>query len=564
VKHLSPLPELLSGALLASVLAAAPARAEEAAPAPAPETAAPQSAVGAAQDGQQPAPPAPPAQPQPAQPGTPGELPPVRVGSVVLYGEEFETDPETGIITVRGNPRAIRGEDEIRATRMLINPATRTVTAEGNVYIRQGGQEFKAQRATYSFDDREGQAEDVQSLFSAYTLDARQVLLRGAPSYEARRARFSTCNLPRPHYQLYARELELYPNDRFVAKHVGIDFLGHRLITIPRLARNLDPSKDENENSLFPTFGYDSFNGPYVQKDFTLRRKAPVWLDAEAQINTFREPSGGILAATRGNLQWVGALYYRDEAENQRGRHLQVTRLPEVGLVWSPRRQPQPGQFLPHQVMGVRYPRALDISREWRLSAMVSAGYFRQHRGDNVPEKDAEGKSGGRLSLQAQGVLPVVDLGLFKLNDLRLMARQNVYDTGDAFTVLGTGIGKRIKTGNWRFSIHRFDQWTLGSTPFYFDDLELRQEWRPAMEFTTRGFNFSYTARISARNGRLFDQVFSVSKLFHCIEPRLTYRVRTQQVMVEIRIPGLSAFGRRPPGVPATTDTGGDGSPPQN
>src|SRR5207302_8585360 len=95
-------------------------------------------------------------------------------------------------------------------------------------------------------------------------------------------------------------------------------------------------------------------------------------------------------------------------------------------------------------------------------------------------------KSDGRLAMQAQAVLPKVKFGFGSLNDFRLLARESVYGSGDHFTVLGTGIAKRFRIGHFTLSVSRFDMFTEGRTPFLFDDVELRQEWRPALSYHSK------------------------------------------------------------------------------
>lgn len=486
------------------------------------------------------------------------QAPRLSVEGVTIQGDVIEgPDPTTGLITVTGNPRATRGPDEIRATRLVLNPLTRQFTAEGDVIVRQGGREFRATRLTYNFDQQEGQAEGVTTVQNTYYVRAEQMTLLPGGLQEYRRARVTTCDRRHPHYSLFCRKIHVKPEDQLVAEGVGVDVGGFRIVTVPRLTKSLARDDDDERESLYPSFGYDSRNGPYVEKEFRLKESAPVWLRADVRLNSLREPQGGILAATPGHLQFVGTLFYRDNAENQRARHMHVTRIPEVGVVWSSTNdRPRPGRFLPHQIAGVGYPRALDISSRWRLAAELSGGYFRQHRGDDLRGPDSIGKDGARLSFQAQAVLPYVKLGPLSLNGLRLMARQNVYDTGDKFTVFGTGIGKHVRLGKFRVGVDRFDHYTVGSTPFLFDDLELKEEWRPRLEYSTRQFSFSYHARIRGQGGDLYDQEFSVSKLFHCIQPRLTYRVRRQEIFLEIRIPGLSGGGRRRVGESRTKLTG--------
>jgi hypothetical protein len=479
-------------------------------------------------------------------------------GGTKISGDEFTEDRAAGQIIITGNPRAERGTDVITATRMLVNQRTREFTAEGDVVINQAGQIFRTQRATYSFDTREGRVDAVRSRFGTWYTRTQELLLRPGPSYVGNHCFLSTCSREHAHWGLHPRKLTVYPNDKLIAEDVGFDLLGIRFFTIPRIVRSLKPGEEGGDNSSYPSIGYSNFYGPFIYDDFTLIAGRPVRLDANVQINTFHEPSGGLLVATPGRLQGVGTLFYRDSADNQRSRHLQVSRLPEVGLVWTNYPAARPGRFLANQISNVSYPGYLSVSRDWMFSGQISGGYFRQHHGTSTTQPDGASKNGARLGIQAQAVQPTVQLGPIRLNDFRLMARQNVYDSGDGYAVLGTGIGKRYRFGNWRLSIHRFDQFTVGHTPFLVDDVDLNEEWRPRLAFETRGFSFSYYARLSGQRFNPYDQVFSISKVFHCLEPRITYRVRNQQIGFELRILGLNGFKRTQPGRSRTQESAED------
>lgn len=477
----------------------------------------------------------------------------VSVGDVTITGEQFEMDPATGLITVTGNPRAVRGDEDIRATRMVINPRTLQFTAEGDVIIRQGTREIRSTRATYSFDQKSGQAEQITSAMGTYYLKADQLILKPGPEYEARRASFSTCDREHKHWEIYSRVMEIVPGEEVVARNSGVDFLGMRLFTIPRYRKSL--REDEDDPMRFPSFGYDNWNGPYVRQNFTIHRGAPLWVDADVQINAFREPMGGFRMGTAGKLKFVATAFYRDIAENQRSPHMQVSRLPEVGVVWSSAEAARPGRFLGARPQSLRYPQALDLSTKWIFAAEATAGYFRQHHGQRNLGPDSVSKNGGRFLVQGQAILPLVKLGPVSLNDLRLMARDSVYDNGDNFFTYGFGIGKRVRFGNWQIRADYFQNFSEGKTPFLFDDIELRKEIRPALDFTTRNFEFSYMARINPDRGNVYDQVFSVSKLFHCLRPTLMYSVRRNEIFFELRIPGLNGGVATPPGQPRTQES---------
>lgn len=480
---------------------------------------------------------------------------------ITLEGDEVEFNPDTGLYVLTGNPRAFRGEDEIRAERMILNPRSQQATAEGDVLIRQGGQEFRATRATYNFAGRQGLADNVTTMFGTYYVRANQIELKPGLLYEGRRVQFSTCPPEHGHYGVYTRMLEVKPGETITARNVGIDVFGLRLLTIPRITRSIrEDEENERRGQVYPAFGYNSFTGPYARREFNLHRGQDYLLNADVRLNTFKPPFGGLLFGTPGKLQTTASLFYRDFSDNRSVRNLQVSRLPEVGLIWSPRERARPGEHLPHQIYGVNAPRQSQSTR-WIPAAEISAGYFRQHRGDRITDADTRSKSGGRVRLQGQVVQPVVRLGGLSLNGLRFFARQTYYDTGQQFGVAGVGIGKQIRTGLWTFRADRFDQWTFGSTPFRFDDVELRSEWRPRIEYQSRVWSFAYTLRLNGNNGNVFDQWFSVSKLHHCLQPRLTYRTRGTDILFEIRIPGISGFGRTGAGGTTTVRDTDPGAP---
>jgi hypothetical protein len=477
----------------------------------------------------------------------------ISVGDVTITGEQFEMDPATGLITVTGNPRAVRADEEIRATRMIINPRTSQFTAEGDVIIRQAGREFHSTRATYNFQQRSGQAENVTTQIKAYHINAEQFIIKPGPTYEGRRARFSTCDREHRHYEIYSRVLDIVPQEEMVAHQTGIDFLGIRLITIPEYTKSL--REGQKDPSRLPTFGYSGFTGPYVRENFNIHKGGPVWVDADVQLNTWHEPEGGFRFGTPGNFKFVGTVFYRDDADFQRAPHLEVSRLPELAVIWSPDKEVRPGRFLGETVQSVRYPNALDISRKWYFAVEADAGFFRQHHGERLVERDGRSQWGARALLQGQAVLPLVKLGPISLNDLRFIARGSTYDTGDTFATYGFGIGKKFEFGNWMVRADYYKNFTAGSTPFLFDDVELKEEVRPRIRFRTPGFEFEYYARIGANSGELFDNVFSVSKLFHCIRPTLTYSTRRNEIFMEIRIPGLSGKATSRPGESKTRES---------
>lgn len=73
----------------------------------------------------------------------------------------------------------------------------------------------------------------------------------------------TTCNLSEPHYDLIARSLAVYPDNKLVMRHVTFVALGHKLFTLPRF---VIPIKDIYKNpELIPKFGQTAEEGPYLK-----------------------------------------------------------------------------------------------------------------------------------------------------------------------------------------------------------------------------------------------------------------------------------------------------------
>jgi hypothetical protein len=314
------------------------------------------------------------------------------------------------------------------------------------------------------------------------------------------------------------------------------------------LSRSLRPDDDEENNrqSLVPALGYNSRDGFFAKKDFELVRKQSWAADLDFLLGTGRGPRAELGVATRGQVQWVGALSYQEDAPNQRSRFLEVHRLPEVGLVWRNRRErPRPGGFLP---FGVGDPgEEGNADRGWRLGAHLTAGYFIQEDGEGRDVEDSGDREGSRLQAQVSAWKPDLQLGPIRLDSARVLLRQSLYDTGDTYFAAGLGLRKEWRLAQGlEFRLQRLDYVTGGDTPFAFDEVELRHEWRPGVELRRGDWNVGYFARVKD-NGGLYDQLFAVSKRMHCLEPRLSYSTRRQQFMFDLRIEGLSPSARLAP-----------------
>jgi hypothetical protein len=239
---------------------------------------------------------------------------------------------------------------------------------------------------------------------------------------------------------------------------------------------------------------------------------------------------------TGGRLRWIGAVKLREPAPNQRVRFLDVDILPEVGVLWVPQPDVR-SRFLPIQVQDADRPS--EEADSWLTIGQLTAGYFRQRRQEfrgDVAVRESD------FRLDARGLLagPTLRVGGVRLVQPRVLIRGALYGGGEHLLLLGVGLER-----SWRFGrdvslrLQQFSHWRSGDSRFLFDEVEIRNEWRPLVEIRSGLNTFAWIARYDADRSAFFDQEFSVARVLHCLEPRLSYRTRRRQISLDVRIVGL-------------------------
>ena len=481
---------------------------------------------------------------------------------------------QNGLYVASGGVTITQGSARLSAEKATADPDTGQVVAEGSVVFTEPGRTVRGERLVYNTDTRQVRAETAQTVVKGVIVRAREI--RADPTrYTIRDASITTCDRPRPHYRLTARTVTVTPNDRIVARHVGVWLFGVRLFVAPAIDARIGQGRGEGRGSLFPRFGSNSRDSFFLEKVFPLIESPRLYLDVDPRLSVRRAITGGFdVAAPAGPaLQLIGALKYRDEAPNQRTRFLEVDRLPEVGVLWvspspapRPRRRrsvrarrppaatrpeqpgpppapPEPafrplsevGSDVAHQPGLLRPPE----SGRWYGRAQATLGYFHQREG-LAATGPALSLSHARLDLRATASRAGLRIAGLPLPVLQLFVRQALYDDGHAFNVFGLAARQEWHLGmHWSTGLHAFLHQTSEQTPFRFDQVEIRTELQPALSYTAGGTTLSWLGRMDVDRSQLFDQEYSIARVFDCLEPRLSYHARRRQITLDVRIVGL-------------------------
>jgi len=119
-------------------------------------------------------------------------------------------------------------------------------------------------------------------------------------------------------------------------------------------------------------------------------------------------------------------------------------------------------------------------------------------------------------------------------------ARFSHYGTGDDYSTLGLRLGIARTLGKDSFaSIAYITNSVNGNTPFDFDRLELKEELAGRFGFPLAGLNLELGGRYDLNGNKFFDSEITVSKVLHCIEPRITWRSRFKEISIGVGLVGF-------------------------
>ena len=191
---------------------------------------------------------------------------------VTLNADSYQFDRQARIITARGHVVLSVRDVTVRADALVADLQTGMVTAEGSVQLDVAGQSVAAEMLTFNLSTRVG------TLFNARTeyhspLILGSVRLR-AEKLEGDLARFvtirngftTTCEEPEPVAYATADELQVYPNDKVVGRHVSLWVAGHHLFTVPYFIIFLRERRGAN---ISPVIGYGDTEGWFIKTSWS-------------------------------------------------------------------------------------------------------------------------------------------------------------------------------------------------------------------------------------------------------------------------------------------------------
>lgn len=469
-----------------------------------------------------------------------------RQPELIMTAPLIEETP-AGNVTATGGVGLVYGETRIRADRAEGNHRAGEVTAHGHVLLERPDGTLKADSVRYNLNTDEGFLQSASGTYGLYTFTGRSAWLAPDGVLRVEGASGTTCGLEHAHWRLTAREVVVHPGKYASARRIGLWIGNTRVMSFPAYRLSLQETQP-----LFPTPGAEQQDGAYLKFTYpfvtaytsaaaiegritqkrglqgvvelersltgTAPRKAVLTRDIAPDLMGAGLLTGQDVVTTSAALPPRANVFFRfgrrQRVYDPDVRYLYLDRQPEAGVRLL-------GAAVPGQVGG-----------GWRLAfdAQGGVGRFREHT-----DRTWRTRYDLRAVLRTERARPVS-----WVLDPVLLARSSWYSDGHHQTVLGGSIGLgRQLTARHFAAVTYARHFTDGSSPFEFDNIDVGEKLATRLQSQWGLLRSDFVVDFDLQRGGVYDWGLRLSRVFHCIEPRITYQNRYKSFNVDVKLIGL-------------------------
>lgn len=163
---------------------------------------------------------------------------------IIVNGDSVEYFQEQKRVVGTGNISITYKDVTLTCDTVTVYLDTREAIAEGNVKITQKSAYFTGEKINYNFDTKKGTI--INGNVNARPFYGKTQKAEKAANkdiFTLQRGYITTCDFEKPHYRLQARRVEIYLNDKVIAKHILL-FVGNVPVAyLPYYAQSLKDKK---------------------------------------------------------------------------------------------------------------------------------------------------------------------------------------------------------------------------------------------------------------------------------------------------------------------------------
>ena len=438
-----------------------------------------------------------------------------------------------------GHAQLTYGDAVLRADQITADRKSGDVEANGHLSLEQKGRRLEGDALTYNILSQRG------TLLNA-RIREQGLIIRGESidfsplDVVARHAYFTTCDKPKPDYNLSADTISLTAvqsppgkqpqSGRLTLNRAGVSYHGRRLFTLPHYSTAVGQIGQQS-TSPFPSTGFDRDDGPYAALSYNLGRPgSPNAVAFSYRLTTSRGVRGHLrLQRDVGPLQLTAA-YVRREAVTDRelGPDDFTTGLANVMV----NREPEVRALMPSFAAG----RSLSLHAE-----LIAGSYSETQIASIIPRARAGRISGSALLTYAP----------YKISRSLSLShafgwRESAYSTGQDFSVRFLRHSLAYSpSGPAQVAFSYITRRGSGTTPFFFDRIEVGRALLSDIRYRV---NPIWRVRLvdlyDLDRHDVLDMILSVTRTIHCLDYTMGWRKARGAFFFGINITPPSTGGR--------------------
>ena len=142
---------------------------------------------------------------------------------VEVNGDQVEFFPKDKKIVGKGNITVDYEGIRLTCDKITVYSETKDSEAEGNVVLKTPGAELKGEKVNYNFNTKVGEILKARASSEGWYAFGEKIELLSNSAYKIINGYITSCNLPKPHYKIVAKNVTVYPvTNKVVAKDVTV------------------------------------------------------------------------------------------------------------------------------------------------------------------------------------------------------------------------------------------------------------------------------------------------------------------------------------------------------
>ncbi|MFH1578244.1 MAG: OstA-like protein [Candidatus Omnitrophota bacterium] len=161
---------------------------------------------------------------------------------VVVDGDKVEYFAESNEVVAEGNVIVTYADARMTCEKIVVNTQTKDLIATGNVRLQDPQGILETDKLVYNFETKKGNIIPGKLRSSPYYYFGDTAQRESESLYTVKDGFFSSCNYDQPHFRVQSKRVEVYPNDKVIARSNVLYWYNVPFFYLPRYTHDLkDP-----------------------------------------------------------------------------------------------------------------------------------------------------------------------------------------------------------------------------------------------------------------------------------------------------------------------------------